>query len=595
MMKNLIENVLICAVGIVSFSSVWAADPNKVIRVASTIAETSFDPAFASDEISQFTTERVFDSMLEYDYLARPVKVVPRTLIAPPEISDGGKTITAKIQPGIFFSEHVAFGGKKRELTAADYAYSLKRLIDPKVKSPWYFLVEGKIVGVNEAREAAQKAGKFDYDAPISGLGIVDRMTLRIKLTAPDFNFQWILAMPSTGAVAREVVEKTGDQIGANPIGTGPFILGEYKRASKTTLLANPTYRKRVWDWKSSAPEDQAMIQALKGKTLPLVGKVELYVIEEGQALWLAFLNGEHDYINYLPPAVVNLAKTGRVLKPELAAKGMRLREKDTPAIYYDLFNMTHPILGGYTKERIALRRAIQYAFPLDEFARVVFNGDAEATNGVVPQSLAGFNPKRPRAHIYDVEVAKKLLDKFGYVDRDGDGLREQPDGSPLVIDRTTGTSSLARQQDELWERAMKAIGIKITFNAQKVPDRRKAAREGKATTMTEAWNADYPDAENFLQLLYGRNVAAENYARFKLDAFDDRYEKIRLMPNSPERDKIIDEMQDLVVAYAPWINLRRNIDYTVEQPWLVGFKKNPIAHDAWEYMDIDLERKAKK
>lgn len=592
-MKIILRIAAFCAAGIFTFAH--AADPNKVIRVASSIAETSFDPAFASDEISQFTTERVFDAMLEYDYLARPVKVVPRTLAASPEISSDGKTITAKIQPGIFFSEHAAFGGKKRELIAADYVYSLKRLLDPKVKSPWFFLIEGKIQGVNEAREAAQKAGKFDYDAPIAGLEIVDRFTLKIQLTEPDFNFQWIMAMPATGAVAREVVEKMGDQIGANPIGTGAFILGEYKRASKTTLLASPTYRKRVWDWKSSAPEDQAMIQALKGKTLPLVGKVEMYVIEEGQALWLAFLNGEHDYINYLPPAVVNLAKTGNVLKPELAAKGIRLTEKTTPALSYDLFNMTHPVLGGYTKERIALRRAIQYAFPVDELVRVVWNGDGEAMNGVVPKSLAGFNPKRARVHAYDIEIAKKLLDKFGYVDRNGDGLREQPDGSPLVIDRLTGTSSTARQQDELWEKAMSSIGIKITFNAQKTPDRRKAAREGKATMMTEAWNADYPDAENFLQLLYGRNAASENYARFKLDAFDDRYEKIRLMPNSPERDKIIDEMQDLVTVYAPWINLRRTIDYTVEQPWLLGFKKHPIAHDAWEYMDIDLSKKPKQ
>jgi oligopeptide transport system substrate-binding protein len=591
-MKIILKIMAFCAAGI--FVCAHAADPNKVIRVASAIAETSFDPAFASDEISQFTTERVFDPMLEYDYLARPVKLVPRTLAAAPEISSDGKTITAKIQTGIFFSDHPAFGGKKRELSAADYAYSLKRLVDPKVKSPWFFLIEGKVQGVNEAREAAQKSGKFDYDASIPGLEVVDRFTLRIKLIAPDFNFQWILAMPSTGAVAREVVEKMGDQIGASPIGTGPFILGEYKRASKTTLVSNPTYRKRVWDWKSSAPEDQAMIAALKGKTLPLVGKVEIFVVEEGQSLWLAFANGEHDYINYLPPAVVNLVKNGSVLKPELAAKGIRLTAKTTPALNYELFNMTHPILGGYTKERIALRRAIQYAFPVDELFRVVWNGDGEAMNGVVPKSLDGHNPKRARAHVYDVEIAKKLLDKFGYVDRNGDGIREQPDGSPMVLDRITGTNSIARQQDELWEKAMSAIGIKITFNAQKAPDRRKAAREGKATMMTEAWNADYPDAENFLQLLYGRNAASENYARFKLDAFDDRYEKIRLMPNSPERDKIIDEMQDLVSAYAPWINLRRTIDYTVEQPWLVGYKKHPIAHDAWEYMDIDLSKKPK-
>ena len=581
-----------CAAGFLI--NAHAADPNKVIRVAFPIAETSYDPAFASDEVSQTITERVFEPMLEYDFLAKPVKVVPRTLAAPPEMGDGGKTITVKVQPGIYFSEHAAFNGKKRELTALDYAYSWKRIIDPKVKSPWFFLFEGKIVGANEARAAAQKSGKFDYDTPLPGLEIVDRMTLRIRLTAPDFNFLWILAMPSTGALAREVVEKYGDQIGGNPIGTGPYVLGEYKRASKTTLLASPTYRKRVWDWKSTAPEDQETIKAMTGKSVPSVGKVEMYVIEEGQALWLAFLNGEHDYVASIPPAAVNLAKTGKVLKPELAARGIKLGERAVAQIFYELFNMENPLLGGYSKERIALRRAIQYAFPLDELISVIWNGDGAATNGVVPATLGGANPKRPRAHVYDPELAKKLLDRFGYKDRDSDGFREQPDGSPLVIPRITGTSSLSRQQDELWQKAMTSIGIKITFDAQKVPDRRKAAREGKATTMTEAWVADYPDAENFLQLLYGRNAASENYARFKLKEFDDRYDQIRLMPNSPARDKIIDEMQDLVAVYAPWINLRRSTEFTLAQPWIVGFKKHPIGHDAWEYMDIDLSKKPK-
>jgi ABC-type oligopeptide transport system substrate-binding subunit len=160
------------------------------------------------------------------------------------------------------------------------------------------------------------------------------------------------------------------------------------------------------------------------------------------------------------------------------------------------------------------------------------------------------------------------------------------------VIDRITGTSALARQNDELWKKAMNAVGLKISFNPQKVPDRRKAAREGKATTMTEAWNADYPDAENFMQLLYGANVASENYARFKLKEFDERYEKIRLIPDSPERRKIINEMQDLVAAYAPWINFRAEIAYTLQHPWLLGFLKHPIQHDAWEYMDIDSRKK---
>ncbi len=586
----------ICAAGIFAISySVIAADATKTLRVAFIIAETSFDNAFASDEASQSVTERIFEPLLEYDYVSRKVKLVPRTAAALPQVSEDGKTFTFTLQKGIIFADDPAFNGKPRELIAADYAYALKRLMDPKVKSPWAFLVDGKVLGSVEERAAAQRSGKFDYDAPMAGLEIIDRYSLRIRLAAPDFNFLYILAMPSTGASAREVIEKYGTEIGAHPVGTGPYKLGGYKRSSKTTLIANPSYRKRTWDWASTDSEDQALIAKMKGKPVPSIAKIEIAVIEEGQALWLSFLNGQQDYIADLPPAAVNLAKTGSVIKPEFAAKGMVLAPRPKAGLWYDLFNLNHPVVGGYSKERIALRRAIQYAWPMDEFINVIWNKDGEVMNGLVPKNLTGWNPARRPAHVYDLAISKKLLDRFGYRDRDGDGWREQPDGAPLLLERDTGTSALARQEDELWKKAMDSIGIRITFKAQKAPDRRLAAREGKITMVREGWNADYPDAENFLQLLYGKNAGAENYAQFKLKDFDQRYEKIRTMPDGPARNAIIDEMQDLVVAYAPWINFRADISYTLQQPWLQGFRKHAIMHEAWEYMDIDAAAQRKK
>ncbi len=592
--------VTIAALGLALLATganVQAADVQKVIRVAYQIAETSYDNAFASDEVSQSVGERIIEPMLDYDYLARPLKLTPRTLSKLPEITDNGKTITATLQKGIFFADDPAFKGKKRELIAADYAYALKRLMDPKIKSPWHFLVEGKIVGGNAAREAAQKSGQFDYDAPLEGLQVVDRYTLRIKLTDTDYNFLYILAMPSTGASAREVVDFYGPQIGSHPVGTGPFMLGEYKRASKTVLIANPNFRAMKWDFKSDAPEDQATIKAMTGKKVPSVERVEIYTVEEGQARWLAFLGGEHEYLTNIPPQVSANAKDGDKLKEEYAARGMRLRLRETPNLYYFLFNMEHPVMGGMSKDRIALRRAIQYAFPLDDYIRVVAVGDARALSGVIPPNVTGFDPKRPRAHRHDPELANALLDRFGYKDRDGDGFREQPDGTPLVIEYVSGTSSLSRQIEELWLKSLKQIGLKISIENQKVPDRRKAAREGKAKMMPEAWNADYPDAENFFQLLYGRNANAggENYARFRLKEFDERYEKMRVMANGPERMKLIAEMQDLIAVYTPWIVPYQEIFYTLENPWLVGFRKNPISHDQWEYMDIDVSKLPKR
>ncbi len=181
--------------------------------------------------------------MLDYDYLARPVKLVPRTLEALPAVEDGGRTYICRIRKGIFFTPDPAFKGKPRELTAADQAYGLKRLLDPVVKSPWAWLIEGKIVGSDEARAMAAKTGKFDYDAPFPGLEVVDRYTLKIRLKEPDLRFVYALAVPNTAAVAREVVAAYGLDFGAHPIGTGPYMLGEYKRSSKIVLVANPGYR----------------------------------------------------------------------------------------------------------------------------------------------------------------------------------------------------------------------------------------------------------------------------------------------------------------------------------------------------------------
>ncbi len=586
---------LSAVVATVMSSSTDAADASKTLRLSFTIPETSYDNAFASDAVSQSVGERIIEPMLDYHYLARPVKLVPRTLAAMPVVSDNGATFLCKIQKGIFFADDAAFKGKQRELTATDYAYSIKRLLDPKVKSPWQFLIEGKLIGGDEARAAAVASGKFDYDAPLPGLAVVDRYTLRIRLKGSDYNFPYILAMPSTGAAAREVVELYGLDIGSHPVGTGPYQLkrDEYKRGSSTVLIANPTYRRRTWDWTSTAPEDQAMINAMTGKPVPAIGRIEINAIEEGQAAWLAFVSGQHDYLPQLPASMASVAKDGDTLKPEYANQGIRMVKRQTPNVWFTMFNMTDPTVGGYTVDKIALRRAISFGYPLDEQIRVVFRGDGVAANGIVPPNVVGHQPQRARAHQYDPELARALLDRFGYTDRDGDGYREMPDGSPLVIAYIARTTLIERQLAELWKKSMDAIGVRISIETMKTPDMRKAAREGRAKMTREGWNADYPDAENFLQLLTSTTAqpGGENYARFQFKDFDERYEKIRSMPNSPARAQLITQMEDIVKYYAPWIAPWNDTQYILEQPWLMGFKKHPISHDAWEYVDLAGDR----
>jgi oligopeptide transport system substrate-binding protein len=572
-----------------------AADSGKVLRTAFSIAETSFDPVIAWDAASDAVVEHIMESMLDYEYLARPVKLTPLTLERLPEVSDGGATYVCRVRRGIFFAADPAFKGKPRELTAADYAYSLKRLLDPTLRSPWMWLVEGKLVGGDELQAAAKKSGKLDYDARVAGLEIVDRYTLRIRLKQPDPTFPYMLAMPATAAVAREVIEAYGNDAGAHPVGTGPYVLREYQRSNRIVLAANPGFRKVVFDEPiPSNRDDAALARVLRGKQIPPIGRIEISVIEEQQPRWLAFLNRQLDYLQPFPVNFVGelLLDDGK-LKPALAAKGIRHELLLRPNTWWAYFNMEDPVVGGYTPEKIALRRAIGMAFNTDEFIRVLFRGRAVPAQGVIPPDIAGYDPgHKTQAQVYDPAAARALLDRFGYKDRDGDGYRELPDGKPLTIEYWSRPTSAERQFDELWKKNVDAIGIRMVFKKDQQPELRKMARAGKLQMRRDGWNADYPDAENFMQLLYGPNIGQSNDSRFRLPEFDRLYEEARKLPDSPERTKLYDRMTDLVVAYAPFKLTHHLLEDHVIQPWVVGYKAHPLRSDIWKYLDIDESKR---
>ena len=566
-----------------------AADPPRVLRTLLTTAETSFDPAFASDAPSDTVIAEVFENMLDYDYLARPVKLVPRTLEAIPVSTDGGRTWTCRLRKGIRFTPDPAFGGKPRELTAADYAYTYKRILDPAVKSPWLWLFEGKIEGGDAARAAA-KAGKFDYDTPISGLEVVDRYTLRIRLNVPDLRFLYVLAVPYLGAVAREVVERYGLDIGAHPVGTGAFKLGEYKRSARMVLERNPDFRVETYTPAGPVPaSSQAIVAALKGRRLPLLDRVEVNVVEEAQSRVLAFLNGEADVDSLLPTALIEEFLVDGKLKPALAARGISHESSLRPNTYWFYFNMEHPVVGGYEPAKIALRRAIAMSYDVPQAIRVLAKGRAVPAQSLVPPNIAGYDPNwKLNAQAYDPAAARALLDKFGYKDRDGDGYRETPDGKPLVLERWSVPTSAQREADELWKKSLDAIGLRLSIQKDKLPELRKMARNGKIPFASDGWNADYPDAENFMQLLYGPNAGQENQSRFKLAEYDRLYDEARKLPDSPARTALFGRMQSLIVAYAPMRLTQHLIEDHVWHKRVLNYRAHPIRQFSFRYYDVD-------
>jgi ABC-type transport system substrate-binding protein len=578
-----------------------AADPAKVLRYAFDVAETTLDPQKVSDVYSMTINSAIFDTPLDYDYLARPLKLRPLTLAAMPEVNAEGTLYTLRVKPGIYFDDDPAFKGRKRELIAEDYVYSMKRLMDPKLAAPLLGEIEGIVAGSDTAIAHARKSGTFDYDAPIEGLMALDRYTWRIKLTKPNFVFIYNLAdCRMACAVAREVVEAYGDDVGSHPVGTGPYRLAFWKRTSRIVLEANPNYREEYFDAQPAADDaaGQALLARQKGKRLPMIGRIEVSIIEETQPRWLSFLNGEMDLLFKLPEEFANTAIPNNRLAPNLARRGIVMAQAPAMDLTYNYFNMEDPIVGGYTPEKVALRRAIALAYKTEDEIKVIRKGLAIPAQTPYSPGVAGYDPNfRTTANEYDVAKAKALLDMFGYVDRDGDGYREMPDGSRLEIKANSTPTERDKQNDELWKRSMDDVGIRITFRKAKWPDLLKEANAGKLMMWQLAGNAAAPDADTWLTSLYGPNEGEKgNLARFKLAQYDRLYDQARRIPDSPERTKLYQEMARLVVAYAPWKLNTHRISTDMWYPKIVGFRRTPmLGNHWWKYVDIDTQRAAVK
>ena len=570
-----------------------ATEPLKIIRTAYQSAEKGFDCAVDSAELTSTICDNIFDSLLQYDYLARPIKLQPRAALALPEISPDGKIYTIRLKRGIRFTDHSAFKGKKRELVAADYVYSMKRLLDPTNRAQWQFLLDGKVEGLNELADEAKKSGKFDYDKPIRGLEATDAYTLVIRLKAPDYNLSYILAMPATAALAREVVEQYGIAVAEHPVGTGPFRLKEWRRSSRVTLEANPDFREEFFASIGGNGKNDAVIAAhLKGRRIPLVQQVQIDIIEEDQPRWLAFLGGEHDYIRPIPPPLADSALPGGKLAPNLIRAGITSTPDEIAWLTYTTFNMEDKTIGGYTPERIALRRAMSMAFPVQDEIAIIEKGQAEEAWSPIARGMAGFVDEKASFHEYNPARANALLDTYGFVDRDGDGWREMPDGSPLVIDLASIPDQRERSRKELWGRAMTRIGIRMTFNkVEKLPELRKLAQLGKVAMFSYGWIADYPDGENFLQLFWSKSIGGSNYTLFSRPEFDELYERIKVMPDTPERTALYQKMVHILWVYNPWRVNTLKQGTALMQPWVLGYKKHPFGHESWRYLDIDTTK----
>ncbi len=569
------------------------ADPKKVLSYVFPVAETGFDPAGVHDLYSAHVNGSIFETLFTYDYLVSPAKLVPRTAVALPEVSADGLTYTIRLQKGIYFAADPVFKGKKRELTSADYVYTFKRLMDPSLRSPNSWLLDGRILGMEVLLKQAQKTGKFNYDQSVAGLQTPDRYTLVIRLTSPDQNFPMLLAHQPAGAVAREVIEKYRDKAGfvmGHPIGTGPYMLSRWTPGSRIILKANPDFRNFVWNFKASTPEDQKIVKAMQGKKMPQIGEIDIQVMEEGQSRWLSFIKDEVDLFALDGELTVQALQDGK-LKPELVKKGVQLSRITDPSIDYHYWNMQNPVVGGLSKDKIALRRAMAMAFSADNYINILQKGDSQKLQAPIPSGVVGYDPNYRSSIPYSVKAANLLLDRYHYKVA-ADGWRTQPTGKPLVIEMTlSGNNLRSQQQAEFWKKTLDSVKIKMTTKSMPFAEALKLEKQCKTMFKTSAWIADYPDADNFMQLFYGKNIKITNNGCVKIPEYDRLYEQAQKMTPSPERDAIYAKMSRLLEVYMPVQVIGARYRNILAQPRVIGFKKHPILPAEWMYIDIDLKK----
>ena len=576
----------------------WAASPAspaspklKVLRLAN-LSETGFDPARAGDAPSGLVNSHIFEPLLGYDPLARPVRLRPLTAAAMPESSADYRVWTVRLRPGILFAPNPAFGGQPRELVAADYVFSFMRLADPANKSTaWSGLEQSGISGLAaRRREALDRKQPFDYSRPLEGLQALDRYTLRFMLDVGRPRFAQQLAEVATGAVAREVIAAHGELSMQNPVGTGPFRLAEWRRASRIVLERNPVYREVLYDAQPAADDTwgQAVLAQLRGRRLPMVDRVEIAVMDEAQPTWLAFLNNEVDYI-VLPPEFTPMALPAGRVAPYLARRGVQAELATLPSTYYTMFNMEHPLVGGYAPAQVALRRAIALGIDVGREIDLLREGSAVRAQSPITANMSGYDATyRSEMGQYDPARARALLDLYGWRDRDGDGWRETPTGAPLLLEMASQPNQQTRRFDELMKRDMNALGLRIEFRVSQWPEQYKAARAGKLMLWSVVGRASAPDGLQGFLRYDGAASGGINLSRFNLPQMNEIINRLLALPDGPERDAGFLQAKRLAAVWMPYKLRTHPVQVTLTHPRVVGFRR-PLFWSNW-FDQVDVQ-----
>ena len=567
-----------------------AAAPGEMVMYGETSRIRGFDPVKAGDVASSLAASKIYEGLLQYAYLDRPYRVEPLLAEAMPKVSADGLTYTFKIRQGIYFQDDPCFqasGGKGRELVAGDFVYSICRIADMKNAASGYWAFNDRIVGLDEWRVATGGDQPSDYSSRIEGLHAPDPYTLVIKLKRPYPQLLWILTMHYAFAVPREAVEYYGTEFVNHPVGTGPYILKAYRQNYRYEFVRNPKWAEtgRVDRYPESAPEgEDPSLLADAGRPIPFIDRIVQYVIDDPTTQWLVFLTGQIESSGVSRDNWDAVITPDKLLNDELMRRGIRLLTAPTLDLFYIGFNMEDPVVGTNKK----LRQAMTCAFNTGAYIRY-YNNRITRPTGPIPPGVAGY-ADRPSPFDFELDRARALLAEAGYP-----GGEDPKTGRRLTLTLEMGSADPEfRQSAELFANFMEQIGVVIKPSFNNWPTFLEKMERKQAQLFSLGWVADYPDAENFLQLFYGPNSSpGPNHANYVNPAFDRLYETVREMQDSPKRTEIYQQMADLVVEDCPWIFTSNPLAYGLHHQWLLNYKFHDFPYGMVKYYRIDVEARA--
>lgn len=555
-----------------------AAPPPAVLHLALPADIRGWDPAQSNDIPTTKVLGAAFESLLQYHYLKRPLEVVPDLAADMPTVSEDGKVYTFRLRPGVRYHDDPCFRGSPRTLRAEDFVYAFQRVADPKVRSGGWWVLEGWVEGLD-----AWRAAGADYSRGVAGLEAVDELTFRVRLTDRYPQFRFMMTMVAFAPVPREAVETYGPDLVAHAVGTGPFRLQRYQRGHKIRLVKNSFYREVRYP--SEGPEwaHSRGLLVDAGARLPLVDEIVYEVIVEPQPAWLKFLAGHFDVGPIPKDSFTSAVVGGATVSPDLAAKGIRMLRRDSQTIWWLGMNLADPVFQGEAGGH--LRRAIAHAHDAGRFVDLIFSGRGRPHLGILPPDLPGYSPEAAAlAPARDLRAARRHLAEAGWP-----GGR----GAPRLRFDLRDESSTQRQVGEFLQRELGHLGLTLELVGNSYQAFEQKARQGKLQLYLGRWTADYPDAENWTQLLYGPNAPpGTNASSFRNQEYDRLHEETRRMVDSPSRAAKLERMQEIVAREVPWRVSFLETKFVLHHEWLKNLLETDEIYNGHKYLRLDVRRR---